>query len=440
MNPHPHSESQVDVEQLRAENRELKAINQQALDYIRNKTNDLLEVIGTRTLRPEELDDQSLLALDPIGIVATTFQHILENVHRTNRQLLEAHGEIQAIFDTVGSALLVVDPQRRIVSFNNQAKELLVGHDGNLVGELCSQALCHSEPVPEQCVFLQVMKSGREATIRGRQLHERFFDVVAGPIFDEQKQITHVVMAYHEVTEALRIERMKSEFVSTAAHELRTPLATIMGYADLIINSPELTQGKTREYLNLILGRAGHLSHIVSDLLDISRIEAGEGLKLVFEPCRLDALCQEVAMAHEDVSELHPIEFDLPVDGVVVEGDRYALAQIIENLLSNAIKYSPQGGAIRIALRNQAQELELAVTDHGIGMSTEQIQQVFDKFYRANSSNASIPGTGLGMTIVKYLVDAHQGRIAIDSAVGAGTTVRLFFPRTHRQESPISAS
>ncbi len=440
MNSPPLPEGLAEVERLRAENRDLKAINQQAFDYIRGKTNDLLEVIGTRTLRPEELDDQSLIAFDPIGIVATTFQHILENVHRTNRQLLEAHGEIQAIFDTVGSALLVVDPQRRIVSFNNQAKQLLIGHEGNFTGELCSQVLCQADPVAEQCVFLQVMKSGREATIRGRQLHERFFDVVAGPIFDEQKQITHVVMAYHEVTEALRIERMKSEFVSTAAHELRTPLATIMGYADLLINSPELIKDKTRDYLELIMGRAEHLSHIVSDLLDISRIEAGEGLKLVFEPCRLDALCHEVALAHEDLSDLHPIEFDLPNDCAVIEGDRFALAQIIENLVSNAIKYSPQGGAIRIALRDQGDECELAVTDHGIGMSTEQIQQIFEKFYRANSSNASIPGTGLGMTIVKYLVDAHQGRILIDSAVDAGTTVRICFPRTHRNESPISTS
>ena len=437
MNPLRLSEELAEVEQLRAENRELKAINQQAFDYIRSKTNDLLEVIGTRTLRPEELDDQSLIVLDPIGIVATTFQHILENVHKTNRQLQEAHGEIQAIFDTVGSALLVVDPQRRIISFNNQAKQILVGHDGNFVGELCCQAICQSDPAPEQCVFLQVMKSGREATIRGRQLHERFFDVVAGPIFDEQKQVTHVVMAYHEVTEALRIEKMKSEFVSTAAHELRTPLATIMGYADLLINSPELIKDKTRDYLELIMGRAEHLSHIVSDLLDISRIEAGEGLKLVFEPCRLDALCHEVALAHEDLSAFHPIEFDLPADGAVIEGDRFALAQIVENLISNAIKYSPQGGAIRIALRDQGHACELAVTDNGIGMSMEQVKLIFEKFYRANSSNASIPGTGLGMTIVKYLVDAHQGHISIDSAVGSGTTVRICFPRTHRLESQV---
>jgi signal transduction histidine kinase len=228
--------------------------------------------------------------------------------------------------------------------------------------------------------------------------------------------------------------------VSTAAHELRTPLATIMGYADLLINSPELVKDKSRDYLELILGRAEHLSHIVSDLLDISRIEAGEGLKLVFEPCRMEEFCHEVAWSHEELRERHPIELDLPGEGVMIEGDRFALTQILENLVSNAIKYSPQGSTIRIALRNAADGCEVTVSDRGIGMSPEQVEQIFKKFYRANSSNAAVPGTGLGMTIVKYLVDAHHGRISIASQLGAGTAVTVFFPRSQAKKFPTGNS
>lgn len=436
MKPHITPDAAAELEKLRAENHRLREINQKAFGYIREKTNELLDVIGTRTLHPEELDDQSLLTFDPIGIVATTFRHILENVRSTNRLLETAHSEIKTIFDTVGSALLVVDRQRRIVSLNRQAANILIGHGDEVIGKPCSQLLCREDPVPEQCVFAQVMNSGREAVIRGRQLQERFFDVLAGPIFDEQREISHVVMAYHEVTEAVRIEKMKSSFVSTAAHELRTPLATIMGYADLMINSPELVQNKSRKYLELIFGRAEHLSHIVSDLLDISRIEAGDGLKLRIEPCRLDELCREVALANENLSERHPIEFDLPAERVIIEGDRFALIQILENLISNAIKYSPQGGSILISLHNTPDGCELAITDHGIGMSAEQVDQIFEKFYRANSSNAAIPGTGLGMTIVKYLVDALHAKITIESTVGVGTTVKIHFPRTPVNENP----
>jgi PAS domain S-box-containing protein len=419
----------AELERLRAENQRLQALSSEAFDYIRAKVNELLEVVGTRSLRPEELDEQSLLAFDPIGIVATTFRHVLENVRATNRQLQEAHEEIRAIFDTVGSALLVVDPQRRIISFNRQASRLLIRHDGDVVGQYCSQLLCDADPAAEQCVFLQVMNSGKEAALHGKPLRDRYFDVIAGPIFDDSGRISHVVMAYHDVTEARRVEQMKSEFVSTAAHELRTPLATIMGYAELLLSSPEQCKENLQESLKLILGRAEHLAHIVSDLLDISRIEAGEGLKLAFRPCHLDLLCREVAWGHEDASEHHAIELDLPPDGAVIEGDRYALTQVIENLVSNAIKYSPDGGTIRISLRSNDSDCELVVADQGIGMSPAQLEHIFDKFYRANARDTDIPGTGLGMTIVKYLTDAHHGQVFVDSTPGVGTTVKILLPR-----------
>ncbi len=419
----------AELEQLRAENQRLQELNHKAFDYIRAKVNDLLDVVGTRTLRPEELDEQSLLTFDPIGIVADTFRHVLENLRDTNRQLQVAHNEIRAIFDTVGSALLVVDPQRRVVSFNQQASRLLLDQNGDVTGQCCNLILCGEEPAPEQCVFLQAMQSRREASIQGRRLRDRFFDVIAGPIFDNDGQITHVVMAYHDVTEARRLEQMKSEFVSTAAHELRTPLATIIGYADLILSNPEQTRDKLHEYLTLIMGRAEHLAHIVNDLLDVSRIESGAGLKLIFEPCRLDLLCREAALLQEEICGQHLIELDCPEEGSVIEGDRFALMQVIENLLSNAIKYSPQGGTIRVCLVPGQDCCELTVADRGIGMTAKQVEHIFDKFYRANISNAAIPGTGLGMTIVKYLVEAHRGQIAIDSAPGIGTTMRIRFPR-----------
>lgn len=420
----------VELERLRAENNCLKELNKEAFGYIRAKVDDLLNVVGTLPLRPEELDNHSLVALDPIGIVATTFRHVLENVRDTNRKLQIAHNEIETIFNTVGSAVLVVDPQRRILSLNKQASRLLIGHHGDVIGQYCHQVLCHADPAPEACVFLQVMKSGREAIIRGRQLGERFFDIIAAPSYNDEHQIVHVVMAYHDVTEARRVEQMKSEFVSTAAHELRSPLSIIMGYADLLLSNPEQSPEQTHEYLQLIQNRAEHLAHIVGDLLDISRIEAGEGLKLVFKPCHLDLLCKEAAFGHEGLSESHPIEFDFPETGAVVAGDHYALAQVIENLLSNAIKYSPQGGAITVRLRNEPDGCELSVADRGLGMTAEQVEHIFEKFYRVNPSNPKIPGTGLGMTIVKYLVEAHHGDIVIESAPGRGTTVKIRLPKT----------
>jgi len=224
------------------------------------------------------------------------------------------------------------------------------------------------------------------------------------------------------------VERMKSDFISTAAHELRTPLATILGYADLLITCPQQTRDKRKEYLELIQSRAEHLAHIVNDLLDISRIEAGEGLKLCFRPCHLDLICKEVLHNLEINAERHPLECAFPPQGVTLQGDRFALSQVVENLLSNALKYSPAGGPIRLAARIDGESCELVVADQGIGMTRDQLDHVFDKFYRANNADNAIPGTGLGMTIVKHLVDAHHGTVAFDSQPGVGTTVRIRLP------------
>jgi two-component system phosphate regulon sensor histidine kinase PhoR len=549
----------AELARLREENARLRAANAAAFHYIRASTDALLDVLGTKTLKPDELDDQRLLAFDPIGIVAETFRHVLETLRTTNAKLRVAHGEIQAIFDTVGAALLVLDPERRVQAWNQQAARLLAGDACNLHGRDCREALCPGVPGEEQCSFRKVMSTGREAVIPGVRLGERTFDVIGRPLFNEAGEISQVVLAYqdisahrqnelalrraltdareaqtkiqgilraaadgliltdgrgrivlinhraellfgigpvkpgelpsfrtirhaglldllgqaphhkgellvadfdfpgqageehvyqarvtiirgvrggfrgcitslHDVTRQRQVERMKSEFVSTAAHELRTPLATILGYADLLLNCPELAQGKLDEFLALIQNRAEHLARIVNDLLDISRIEAGEGLKLVFQPCHLDLICREVLLGLEVSATRHPIEFDFPSGGVTLQGDRFALAQVVENLLSNAIKYSPAGGPIRLAAQVVDDRCELVVTDHGIGMSAEQLEHLFEKFYRANTADTAVPGTGLGMTIVKQLVEAHHGQIAVESHPGLGTTVRIRLP------------
>jgi two-component system phosphate regulon sensor histidine kinase PhoR len=548
-----------ELARLRAENARLRAANAAAFSYIRARTDALLDVLGTKTLRPDELDDEGLLAFDPIGIVAETFRHVLDTLRATNARLRIAHGEIQAIFDTVGAALLVLDPQRRVQAWNQQAARLLAGEACDLHGRDCREALCQGVPGEEQCSFRRVMTTGREAVIPGVRLGERTFDVIGRPLFNEAGEISQVVLAYqdisahrqnelalrralaeareaqtkiqgilraaadgliltddrgrivlindraerlfaigpvkpgelpsfrairhagliallgqaphhqgellvadfnfpgpggeehiyqaritiirgvrggfrgcitslHDVTQQREVERMKSEFVSTAAHELRTPLATILGYADLLLNCPELAQGKLDEFLALIQNRAEHLARIVNDLLDISRIEAGEGLKLVFQPCHLDLICREVLLGLEASPERHPVEVDFPAGGVTLQGDRFALSQVVENLLSNAIKYSPAGGAIRLAARVTDGSCELVVADRGIGMSTDQLEHLFEKFYRANTADTAVPGTGLGMTIVKQLVEAHHGQIVVESQPGLGTTVRIRLP------------
>ena len=554
------AELTAEVEQLRKENARLCAMRAETYAYIRAKVNDMLSVVGTKTLRPEELDDQSLLDFDPIGIVTRTFQHVLESHRKLNQELHFAHDEIQAIFDSVGAALLVLDPRGRVLAYNQKTKDLLLCKEGDVNGLYCHEAVCcQEEQSKAKCTFVDVMKYHSEQRLQEWKLGERSFTVVGRPLFDDAGKISHVVMAYsdvtdhktaenalrdalqetqeanakvhgilrsaadsllvtdaddhivlmneraeqlfgfclsgstekpridvlpsrplikllsglapdgeevlvqdialggeagseriyqarvsvihgadndyrgrvtllHDVTREREVERMKSDFVSTAAHELRTPLSTILGYTDLLLTQEEHTRDNWREYLTLIQDKSENLAQIVGDLLDISRIEAGEGLQLSCEPCDLGKICQQVIDEFSLDCKIHQFRAELPDHPVLIEADRYAIVQILENLISNAVKYSPKGGNIVLAAKLNSEMCHLEVSDQGLGMLPDQVEQAFEKFYRADATNTAISGTGLGLTIVKHLVEAHGGQVSLQSQRGHGTCVSVLLP------------
>ena len=548
-----------EIELLRRENAVLSESRQKAYDYIRDKVNQLLMVIGTKSLKPEELDDDSLVEFDPIGIVSGAFRNILENLKETNLNLHFAHNEIQAIFDAVGSALLVLDPAKNIVAYNQKTRDLLVAHEENVHGCYCGEKICHGRSQDTKCVFDMVMRTQQEQQLQNWELNGKIFKVVGRPIYGENSRITHVVISYtdvtarkkaeeslelalaetqeanskiqgllrsvsdgllitdsldrivllntqaesllgiclldenarpgldalpsaslstllreakrgarfikedivlydetgqdfiyearvtvirssrgeyrgsitflHDVTKQRELERSKSEFVSTAAHELRTPLATIIGYADLLLQQEESSGECLHEYLNLIQKKAERLAEIVTDLLDISRIESGEALKLTSKPHSLKELCEDVVTGYQSLEDKHKIKLEFPArQELWVLADRYAFTQILENLISNAVKYSPGGGEIHLSASKKNGQCKIVIADQGIGMKPDQIEKVFDKFYRADASNTAVSGTGLGMTIVKYLVEAQQGTVQVESEYRKGTSVSLMFP------------
>jgi two-component system phosphate regulon sensor histidine kinase PhoR len=561
--------AQSELELLRSENTRLAEVNREAFGYIRSKVDSLLGVIGTRGLNPEELDDRSLIEFDPIGIVAQTFQHILENLQTTNQKLNFAHEEIKTVFEAVGAGILVLDPQGRVVSYNQKIRDLMLGDEIDIHGKRCRDHVCGNNDEDDRCIFAWVMGNHCEQRFAGWNCNGRSFDVLGRPMFDEVGNITHVVLAYHDVsarkdaqsallaaleetqetnakingilrsaadgilvtdaggnvvlanrraeelldlpraevdstsrierishvglvnllrlapqrgqeifsedldfqldghspcicqaritvikssrdefngcitllhdvTEQRAIDRMKDEFVSTAAHELRTPLATIIGYADLLQMENNFTPEQQTEYLQQIQNKAERLGEIVSDLLDISRIESGEGVKLDRQPNQLEKLCNEVVKSFRLQAPGHSFELDFPPSSVAtVNVDRYAMLQILENLLNNAVKYSPAGGTIRISGQVENDRCLLVISDQGIGMTSEQAARVYDKFYRADATNTAISGTGLGMTIVKHLVEAHSGQVGITSSPGKGTTVTIALPVAAGQ--PVNA-
>jgi PAS domain S-box-containing protein len=239
--------------------------------------------------------------------------------------------------------------------------------------------------------------------------------------------------ALRESEEALRqYDRVKDEFISVAAHELRTPLTAIMGFAEML-NDPEtrgvFTPEVMEELLSEIYANSERLSLIIDDLLDLSKISNGFSLSLERKEYALRPIIRKVVERLSRNVRNHAI--DVRIDPAVPETvncDKTRIIQVLENLLSNAVKYSPQGGLIRVEVARGDGGIHVSVTDQGIGMNEVQVSRAFDKFYRANPAEAAIGGLGLGLSIVREIVEAHGGTISIDSGVGTGTTARFILP------------
>lgn len=232
------------------------------------------------------------------------------------------------------------------------------------------------------------------------------------------------ILFLHDITREAEIDRMKSEFLSHAAHELRTPMTSILGFSELLLRR-EVDATKRQELLEIIHRQTQWLVVIINELLDLSRIEARRGSALKIEPVDLCGLATAAARDLSLDGVRWRLVVDLPPRPVHVRADQAKLRQALTNVLGNAVKYAPGGGEIRVALAEAPGRAGIAVSDQGIGMTPEQLTHVGERFWRADTSGQT-PGTGLGLAIVKEILKLLGGELEIRSQFGAGTTVTLW--------------
>lgn len=255
--------------------------------------------------------------------------------------------------------------------------------------------------------------------------------VTTNPVIDHAGRYVGTVTTIADITVEREVNQMKTEFVSTVSHELRTPLTSIKGYVDLVLEGEagELSELQ-EEFLGIVKQNSDRLVALINDLLDISRIESGR-VHLKIEPVDLADTVADASGTFRAVLDKGQIQLvtDMPSDLPRVAADRSRIGQVVTNLISNAIKYSPDGGQVTVTARVEVGEIVFEVSDQGIGISKEDQEKLFAKFYRVDSSHTQeIGGTGLGLAISKSIVELHGGRIWVDSVAGQGSTFSFSLP------------
>jgi len=229
------------------------------------------------------------------------------------------------------------------------------------------------------------------------------------------------------------LTRLKGEFISNVSHELRTPLASIIGYSEAILSDPNMPKEVQTEFTEIILRESKKLASLVNNVLDVTKIEGG-GIQLDRNKFDIIGILNDVIEKFKPLINEHVLSIsrDIPVEEVILDGDEEKLKQVFEGLLNNAIKFTDSGGRIFVSVRSLYKEIEIIISDTGIGIPENDIPNIFQKFYRVSRPGKEIPGTGLGLVFVKQIVDLHKGLITVNSEVNMGTSFVIKLPKENK--------
>jgi len=347
---------------------------------------------------------------------------------------VEEREELLQTFESLTAGLILVSPEGRLSQMNASARAIF-GAPQDSIGKNYRDVLKNDQV--EQ-IFLANQRG--EETPK-TEIHvnyhntDRIYEVQSAQVRNEEGRDLGIVAIFNDVTEMKNIDKMKSSFVAMASHELRTPLTAIKGFSSTLLEGlDDEIYGKEdqREFLGIVVQECDRLRRLIDDLLNTSRIEAGESLKPNYSRFELLPLLEKAVMVQQQASNRHKVSLkvhsELPE---TIVGDQDKADQILTNLLNNAIKYSPAGGDVIVHAKMEGDSILIGVQDHGLGIPKEHLAKVFEKFHRVNNEdNRKIYGTGLGLYLVKHLVEkVHMGQIWAESEVGVGSTFYVRIPK-----------
>ena len=363
---------------------------------------------------------------DEIGILTGAFNEMSGVLQSTLAAVENERDKLDTLFLHMTDGVVAFDHDGHLIHCNPAANDLLL----RKVEPDCT----YEELLGDMHPFEEVLALQRPNYVEEElRVGERTLDLYLAPFSDHKKG--GVLIVLHDVTEQHRNEERRKEFVANVSHELRTPLTNVRSYAETLRDGGDIPRDTANSFLDIIITETDRMTHIVQDLLTLSRLDAGNA-ELVLSRFPFGDAIHSVFQANalNARQHQHQLTYDPPESLPLIVGDRSRLEQVMMNVIGNAIKYTPDGGHIHITAGSTEDTVWMEVSDDGIGIPEKDRERIFDRFYRVDKARSrESGGTGLGLSIAREIVNRHHGTIALAPHAGQGTTVRLTLPISQSQ-------
>ncbi|WP_301108475.1 two-component system histidine kinase PnpS [Sporosarcina sp.] len=361
--------------------------------------------------------------------LTAAINHIARNLQDNSTLRVMEQERLKTLISSIGSSLLMFGRQGAVNLVNRVYEETFHKNSEELIGRTYKDIGLPADIEKEiEAIFLTEEKRSFQSKV---YLDDGIchLEVYGAPVIGENGNWLGIVIIMHDITKLIRLEQVRKDFVANVSHELKTPVTSIKGFSEMLLDGAVNDAAVKREFLEIIYKESNRLQLLIEDLLHLSSMERGS-----FEITRrsvnlMDVIEQSIQIVQTKVQEKDmKIIVEAP-ECPSIEADHDRLVQVMVNLLNNAVSYSQDGTIITISVQEVSGSVTIAVADQGIGIMSSELPRLFERFYRVDRARSrESGGTGLGLAIVKHIIEAHQGTVTVDSEVGIGTTFSLQLP------------
>jgi two-component system phosphate regulon sensor histidine kinase PhoR len=364
---------------------------------------------------------------DEIGELANTLNKMAEDLEGKIKEIKAQNQKLAAIFDSMIEGVIIVDKTSRIISINPTIEKIFGVSRKEAEGRFFLEAI-RNNSIYE--IINNVLNEGKSLSAEIDLVLPVYktFEVNATPI-SENNIVGGCLVVIHDITEIRRLETIRSDFVANVSHELKTPLTSIKGFVETLLEGALDDKENNRNFLKIIQSHTARLDNLVDDLLSLSHLESKE-IILKKTKFHLRQLTEEVISGFKSQLKNKNIEIkDELSASVSLAADKNRIEQVITNLIDNAIKFNKEKGFIRIYAEEKNGRVKITIEDSGIGIPQKDIPRIFERFYRVDKARSrELGGTGLGLSIVKHIIELHSGSVGVESNEGFGSRFWFSLP------------